>query len=789
MVDTMPSYIGRSVVRREDNRLLKGAGTFVGDMKLEGMVHVAIVRSQQAHARINSVDLEAARNADGVVLALAGAELKDVLPPISGMQVAAPKGWRDGMDPHIEIPDQTLVPYDKLRYVGEPYALVVAGDRYMAEDAAELIEGDFEPLPPVANAEVALDAEALVHDHLPGNIAATLHAKKGDGEAALATAPHRLKRRYFHHRYAAMPMECRGVVAEYDSRTDSITVWSSTQVVHWVRREVANALDMPEDRVRVVAPDVGGGFGGKGHVYPEDILIAYLAKRLGRPVKWLEDRHEHLLNAAHSRDNLFDIEVGYDDDGRISVVKNYFLVDSGAYSPVGAAIAGNSIAHFMGPYDIPHYEADCKVMMTNRTPNAPYRGAGRPEVAFAMERSIDLIANELGLDPAEVRFRNMIQPEQMPYAVGLPYRDGVMIEYDSGDYPEALRKALDGIGGLDAFRARQKEALADGRYLGLGLGCYVEGTGIGPFEGATVKIDSSGKVMVATGACPQGQGHETAFAQVAADIWNVDIDDVVVTLADTSHVTMGYGTIASRSAVTASGAIKDSSDKVKEKVFAIAANVLEASESDLELRGGSVGVIGVPEMSMTLKEVARAALPGWIHQRPEGIEAGLEGTAYYEPPTVTWAYAANAAILEIDAQTGVVKIENYVEVHDAGTLINPGIADGQVKGGLVQGIGGGLFEELSYDEHGQLMTGSFMDYLLPTASDVPPINVIHTETPSPRNSFGFKGLGEGGAIAPPVVIANAVCDALKSFGMEINSTPVRAEQILNILDAGVAVAE
>ncbi len=789
MVDTMPSYIGRSVVRREDNRLLKGAGTFVGDMKLEGMVHVAIVRSQQAHARINSVDLEAARNADGVVLALAGAELKDVLPPISGMQVAAPKGWRDGMDPHIEIPDQTLVPYDKLRYVGEPYALVVAGDRYMAEDAAELIEGDFEPLPPVANAEVALDAEALVHDHLPGNIAATLHAKKGDGEAALATAPHRLKRRYFHHRYAAMPMECRGVVAEYDSRTDSITVWSSTQVVHWVRREVANALGMPEDRVRVVAPDVGGGFGGKGHVYPEDILIAYLAKRLGRPVKWLEDRHEHLLNAAHSRDNLFDIEVGYDDDGRISVVKNYFLVDSGAYSPVGAAIAGNSIAHFMGPYDIPHYEADCKVMMTNRTPNAPYRGAGRPEVAFAMERSIDLIANELGLDPAEVRFRNMIQPEQMPYAVGLPYRDGVMIEYDSGDYPEALRKALDGIGGLDAFRARQKEALADGRYLGLGLGCYVEGTGIGPFEGATVKIDSSGKVMVATGACPQGQGHETAFAQVAADIWNVDIDDVVVTLADTSHVTMGYGTIASRSAVTASGAIKDSSDKVKEKVFAIAANVLEASESDLELRGGSVGVIGVPEMSMTLKEVARAALPGWIHQRPEGIEAGLEGTAYYEPPTVTWAYAANAAILEIDAQTGVVKIENYVEVHDAGTLINPGIADGQVKGGLVQGIGGGLFEELSYDEHGQLMTGSFMDYLLPTASDVPPINVIHTETPSPRNSFGFKGLGEGGAIAPPVVIANAVCDALKSFGAEINSTPVRAEQILNILDAGVAAAE
>ena len=790
MADTMPSYIGRSVTRREDNRLVRGEGLFVGDIKLEGMLHVAIARSQQAHASIEGVNLDEARKVEGVVLALSGADLKDVLPPISGMQVAAPKTWSDGMDPQIEIPDQVLMPSDKLRYVGEPYALVVAENRYIAEDAAELIDNDFEPLSPVANAEAAsAEGATLVHEHLPGNIAASLHAKTGDGVAALELAPRRLKRRYFHHRYASMPMECRGVIAEFDSRTGSITVWSSTQVVHWVRREVANALDMPEERVRVIAPDVGGGFGGKGHVYPEDILVAYLAKKLGRPVKRLEDRHEHLLNAAHSRDILFDIEVGFDDEGKISAVKNYFIVDSGAYSPVGAAIAGNSIVHFMGPYDIPHYEADCKVMMTNRTPNAPYRGAGRPEVVFAMERSIDLVANELGLDPAEVRFRNMIQPEQMPYAVGLPYRDGVMIEYDSGDYPEALHKALDGIGGLEAFRTRQKVALAEGRYLGLGLGCYVEGTGIGPFEGATVKIDPSGKVMVATGACPQGQGHETAFAQVTADIWGVKMEDVVVTLADTSHVTMGYGTIASRSAVTASGAIQKSSDRVKEKVFAIAANILETSDADLELRGGSVGVKGVPEMSVTLKEIANVAQPGWMHQRPEGVEAGLEDTSYYEPPTVTWAYAANAAIVEIEVETGEIKIEKYVEVHDAGTLINPGIADGQVKGGLVQGIGGALFEELSYDEHGQLMTGSFIDYLLPPASDVAPIDVIHSETPSPRNTFGFKGLGEGGAIAPPVVVANAVCDALRPFGAELNSTPVRAEDVLGIIESGIRASE
>jgi carbon-monoxide dehydrogenase large subunit len=783
MTDIIPGYIGQSVPRREDKRLVLGQGCFVADMKLEGMVHVAIARSQLAHARINSVDLSAAKSADSVVLALCGDDLKDVLPPISGMQVAAPKGWSDRMDPNIQIPDQTLLPYDKMRYVGEPYALVVAEDRYLAEDAAELIEADMEVLAPVIDAEAGLEAgAALVHEHLGKNVAATLHTMKGDGKAALEAAPHRLKRRFYHHRYAAMPMECRGVVADYDRRTDTLTVWSSTQIVHWVRREVANALGMAEESIRVVAPDVGGGFGGKGHVYPEDILVAYLARRLGRPVKWVEDRHEHLLNAAHSRDNYYDIEVGYDDAGRISVIDNSFLVDSGAYSPVGAAIAGNSVAHALGPYDIPHYEAHCMVVLTNRVPNAPYRGAGRPEVAFAIERTIDLIANERGLDPAEIRFRNMITADQMPYTVGLPYRDGVMMEYDSGDYPKALQTAIDELGGLAAIRARQADALKQGRYFGLGLGCYVEGTGIGPFEGATVKIDATGKIMVATGACPQGQGHETAFAQVAADIWGVPMEDVVVTVADTSHVTMGYGTIASRSAVTASGAISDSSDKVKEKVFAIAANVLEASENDLELRDGKVGVKGVPEMSMTLREVARAAAPGWSNQRPEGVEAGLEGTAYYEPPTVTWAYAANAAIVEIDADTGQVKIERYVEVHDAGTLINPGMADGQVKGGLVQGLGGALFEELAYDDQGQLLTGSFMDYLLPTASDVPPITVIHMETPSPRNAFGFKGLGEGGCIAPPVVIANAVCDALRPFKAELNSTPVRWQDVASILD-------
>ncbi len=780
-------YIGQSVPRREDRNLLLGQGEFVADIQLPNMVHAAFARSPLPHATIGDVDTEAARAVDGVCFVASGADVCAELPPINGMQVVTPQGWRDRVDTDILIPDQPLVPEDKVRYVGEAFALAVADSRYIAEDALELIEAELIPLPPLAEAETALATGAvLIHEHLGRNVAAFLHTKKGDGAAAMDACPNRLSRRFVHHRYAAMPMETRGVVAEYDGRTDTLTVWSSTQIVHWVRREISTALDMPEERIRCIAPDVGGGFGGKGHVYPEDILVAWLAKKLDRPVKWVEDRHEHILNAAHSRDNIYDVEIGFDDDGRILAVTSSFLVDSGAYTPVGAGIAGNSIAHMLGPYDIPHYETDCKIVLTNRTPNAPYRGAGRPEVGFAMERAVDLVANHLDLDPAKVRFRNMIPADAMPYEVGLTYRDGVPMVYDSGDYPEALNRALDALGGLDDIRARQKTALAEGKYLGLGIGCYVEGTGVGPFEGASVKIDSTGKIMVAAGACPQGQGHETVFAQFAADMWQVPIEDVFVTVADTGQVTQGYGTIASRSTVTASGAIKIASDTVQEKAFAIAANMLEAGETDLEMRDSGIGVKGVPDMHVTWRDIARAAKPGWDNQRPDGVEAGLESTSYYEPPTVTWAYAANVALVWIDPETGQIDIEKYVEVHDAGLLVNPSLADGQVKGGLVQGLGGGLLEELAYDDQGQLLTGSLADYLLPTASDVPPIEVVHMETPSPLNAFGVKGLGEGGAIAPPVVIANAVCDALRPFKAELNSTPVRWGDVANFFDGATA---
>jgi carbon-monoxide dehydrogenase large subunit len=532
-------------------------------------------------------------------------------------------------------------------------------------------------------------------------------------------------------------------------------------------------LGLPESRVRCIAPEVGGGFGVKGHVYPEDVLIPYIARRLGRPVQWIEDRREHIMNSTHARDDRHDAEIAFDADGRILGIRDRLLKDSGAYMPVGIGTPVNTAVHLLGPYHVPNYESSITIVATNKTPNAPYRGAGRPEAVFVIERLIDLVARALDLDPVEVRLRNMVPPEKIPYAVGLPYRDGMPVVYDSGDYPAALRQAVDALGGLAAFRREQAQAWRQGRFLGLGIGCYVEGTGAGPFEGATVRIDPSGAIYVATGACAQGQGHETVFAQVAADAWGVDPDQVTVVVSDTAAIAMGYGTIASRSAVNSSAAIMLASEELRQKVTAIAGHVLECAVEDLQWRDGGVEVLGVPAMRMTLKEVAQAARPGWDHRRPPKVTPGLEATSYFEPPTVTWSYAVHAAIVELDRDTGIPSIYKYVVVHDAGVLINPELAKGQVLGGVVQGLGGGLLEEIVFDQQAQLVTGSLTDYLVPTACDIPPVEVLHRETPSPLNALGVKGLGEGGAIAPPVVLANAVCDALRPTGLQIFATPLR----------------
>jgi carbon-monoxide dehydrogenase large subunit len=778
MNDDRP-YVGRSLTRREDQRLLTGQGQFVADLALPRMLQAVFVRSQVAHGRIRSVDLARAATMPGVMLALAGAELVKLAPPVPGAQLTLPAKWRTQVQHKFHLPQQPLLALDKVRHVGEAVAVIVAESRYQAQDAAEAVTIDIEPLPAVVDAERALEpGAALVHEQYGTNLIGEFTVEKGNTAVALAAAPHKLRRRFYTHRYAGVPMECRGVVSAYERRSDSVTIWSSTQMVHWVRREVAAVMRLPEARVRCVALDVGGGFGTKGHVYPEDMLIPLLARLADRPVRWIEERQEHLLSATHARDQLHDVEVGFDDAGRVVAFHDNFLLDCGGWNPIGPGIAYNTAVHLLGPYKIDNFAATGRIAMTNKVPNSAYRGAGRPEAAFAMERTMDLIAGALGLEAAEVRRRNMIRPEDMPCAMGLPYRDGEPIVYDGGDFPGALDKVLAAIGGLPAFRQRQREAHTRGKYLGLGLSSYVEGTGVGPFESALVRIEPNGMVFVTSGACPQGQGMETIFAQVVADAWSVKPEDVVISLGDTSHIAIGFGTIASRSTVTLSAAIHYASERLRAKVFAIAANMLECAPVDLELRDGKVGVLGVPGMEVTLAAVAQAARPGWDHRRPPGVDAGLEESFYWEPPTVTWSNATHLALVEVDAASGRIDIERYVVAHDCGVVINPMLVEGQVVGGSVQGLGGALFEEFSYDSEGQLLTGSLMDYALPRASDSPAMELIHQESPSPLNPLGVKGVGEGGAVAPPAAIANAVADALAQFRAEFNATPVKPEHIV-----------
>jgi carbon-monoxide dehydrogenase large subunit len=786
MINPDRPYVGRSMLRREDHRLLTGQGQFIADLVLPHMLHAVFVRSPMAHARIRSVDLSRAAAAPGVAFALNGADLSRMLPAVPEGQISAPKKWTLAVRHNFLNPKQPLLAHDKVRHVGEAIAIVVAESRHQAEDAAELVQCEFEELLAVVDAEAALHPDSpIVHEQFQTNLIGSFSISKGAVDAVLARSPHRLRRRFHHHRYAAVPMECRGVVSAWDRRTETMTIWCSTQTVHWVRREAAALLGLPEARVRCMALDVGGGFGGKIIVYPEELLITFLARKVERPVRWIEGRREHMMSATHSRDQLHDLEVGFDAEGRILALRDDYVVDCGAWNPIGSVVAYNTAVHLIGPYKIENLAVSGRIVVTNKVPNAPYRGAGRPEAVFAMERTIDLVARTVGLEAIEVRRRNMIRAEEMPYQVGLTYRDGEPIVYDSGDYAGALKKALDELGGLAAFRQRQMEARQQHRYLGLGIGCYTEGTGVGPFESAFVRIDPSGKVYVSAGVCPLGQGMETVFAQVVADLWKVAPEDVVVTLGDTAAIAIGYGTMASHSTVTVSAALHQASERLREKVFAIAGNLLECATVDLELRDGAVGIVGVPGAKVSLAQVARTALPGWENLRPPGVDAGLEETFYWQPPTVTWAYGVHVAIVEIDRETGRVAIDNYAVAHDCGVVINPMLVEGQIMGGTVQGIGGVLLEKVVYNTNGQLLTGSLMDYALPRADDIPKMRLVHQHAPSPLNPLGVKGVGEGGAVGPPAASANAVCDALAPFGLEVNATPVDPEQLVSAL-AGCA---
>ncbi len=777
-------YFGAAVRRREDPRLLTGRGRYVNDIALGGMAHVALLRSPHAHARIRRLDTEAAGRLPGVLAVLTHADLGERarVPPLDA-EIAPPRlTSRIAFTVRHATPD--LLCRDRVRYVGEPVAAVVADSRALAEDALDLIEADYAPLPAVVDPEAALTAEApRVHPEWDDNVAVHFAHSIGDPDGAFGTADVVVRERFRIQRHVGMPLEPRGIVADPNGPAGSLTVWTSHQIPHFVQAALAAVLGLPAHRVRVTIPDVGGGFGTKALLYPEDVLVPLLAARLGRPLKWIEDRREHMQAAAHARDQVHDLEIAARRDGTILGLRDRVLLDQGAYNPWGIELLYITVSHLRGPYRIPNFAFTADAVVTNKTPNSPFRGAGRPEAAFVMERAIDRVARELHLDPAEVRRRNLIPAGEMPYDAGLLDRDASPLVYDSGDFPAMLARALEAVD-YDAVRAEQARLRHDGVYRGVGLGAYVEGTGVGPYEGAVVRLDASGGVVVATGACSQGQAHETTFAQIAADTLGVPLASVTVTGGDTGQVPFGIGTFASRSAVTAGNAIAAAAGQVREKLLGVAARLLEAKAEDLEVEDGRVFVRGVPGSAVTLSRVVTSALPtlaGPGHGTPD-----FEAAAYHHVPGQTWASAVHAAVVEVNPETGAVRLLRYVVAHDCGRVINPLVVEGQIRGGVAQGLGGALLEEMVYDAQGQLVTGTLMDYLLPTAMEVPSVTTVRLEYPSPRNPLGIKGLGEGGAIGAPAAIANAVEDALAPFGARVTTTPLHPSRVLALIRDGGA---
>jgi aerobic carbon-monoxide dehydrogenase large subunit len=774
-------YVGAAVRRREDPRLLAGRGRFVDDLQAPGCLHAAVLRSPRAHAWIRGLRLDRARAHPGVVGCFAYSDLQDVLRPLP-VAGSPPPPLQARVGFRLKTAVQHALAPDRVRHVGEPVAVVVATDAYGARDALDLIDVDYQPLPAVVTAEAGLaPGVTLLHEEWGDNVGVAFEVQIGDAERALGDAAVRVRARFGVPRYAGMPLETRGLLAEPAAWGEGMTVWASTQVPHWLQRTLCEALGLPAHRLRVVAPEVGGGFGTKTTIYPEDVLVPVIAARLGRPVKWIETRREHLESATHSREQLHDAELGATREGLIVAFRDRFLLDLGAYNPWGIVQPYNTIGHILGPYRIRNAAFEGRAVVTNKTPHAPYRGAGRPEAVFVMDRLLDMLAREVGLDPAEIRRRNLVQPDEMPYDVGILYRDGNPLVYDGGDFPDGLDRALRAAG-YDGLRAEQAGLRARGIYRGVGISSYVEGTGVGPYEGATVRLDASGKVVVATGACSQGQGHETVYAQIAADALGVDLADITVIGGDTDAIPFGIGTFASRSTVLAGNAVAASGTAVRAKLVRAAARLLEAAETDLLVEDGRVFVRGSPGRALTFGSIVRASLPTF--QAPGAVEPDFGATTYQGVPTVTYASAVHVAVVDVDPETGRVRLVRYVVAHDCGRVINPMLVDGQIHGGVAQGVGGGLGEEIVYDAAGQLLTGSLMDYAVPRADELPFIETVHLEHPSPRNPLQVKGVGEGGAISPPAALANAIEDALAPFGVRIREGPVTPARIVALVHRG-----
>jgi aerobic carbon-monoxide dehydrogenase large subunit len=779
---------GERVPRVEDPRLVTGDGRFLDDLGHDAL-EAAFVRSPHAHARVADVDVTEALEVDGLVAIYTYEDLDG----------------RTNERLPLLIPHPTLthgrtqyaLANGEVNHVGEAVVMVVASDRYVAEDAASRIRVDYEPLPAVVGVAAARAAEHLVHDDVPGNVAAVMVQQTGDAAAAIDAAPHRLELDLEIERSASMPLEGKGVLARWDPDDRSLLVHTSTQTSTSVRQALAAKLGLPVDRVEVVTPDVGGGFGVKiVHPWPEEVLVPWAAMRLGRPVKWTEDRREHFVSSAHERGQLHHVRVGYDDEGRLLGLDVEFWHDHGAYIPYGLIVPIITSTQLLGPYKPGAYRVEFRSLYTNTVIVTPYRGAGRPQGCFVMERVMDAIAADLGLDRAAVRERNFILPAEMPYDQGLVFQDGRALLYDSGDFPASLAK-LKELVGWDDFASYREQARSEGRRVGIGLACYVEGTGVGPYEGGHLRIETDGSVVVSTGLTSQGQGHRTMLAQIVADELGVPFDRITVTTGDTRRFKYAVGTFASRTAVMSGSAVALTARKVREKALDIAAEALEANVEDLEIVDGHVRVQGSPSSSIDLGAVAvlsnplryafdeaaaratQFAAPADPDRAPvgPGEQPGLEGTDYYSPPRSTFANGMHAVVVETDPDTAEIRVLRYCVVHDCGTLINPMIVEGQIHGGVAQGVGGALYERMEYAPDGQLLNASFMDFLMPYATEVPEIEIDHLVTPSPLNPLGVKGAGEAGVIPGAAAIAAAIEDA---EGITITRMPISPSDLFEL---------
>lgn len=780
-------YVNTSVRRTEDPPLLMGRARFMGDLRLPGLLAVKFLRSPHAHARITDIDVRAALALPGVEAIVTGADLAATTRPIRAAMSGA--GYQESGWPPLA--------QGKVRFAGEPVVAVVAADQYRGEDALDAISVAYDPLPAVADAEVSMRPGApRLHDELPDNILFHTHFEHGDVEQALASAEIRLGETFRHARCSSSPMETRGVMASLDPVDGVLTVWASSQTPHLLRSGLAEVLGIPDSRLRVLCPSVGGGFGPKMHLYPEDVVVAELARRLRRPVRWLEDRRENLLASAQARDHVNHIEVAARRDGTILAMKSTLICDSGAYSvyPVTASLEPLTAAGILpGPYRMPVLSYDAYAVATNKCPAGAYRGVGMALGTFVRERVVDMIARRAGLDPADVRRKNLIDVTELPFATA----SGLVI--DSGDPKDSLERALAAVG-YARLRAEPRRSVS-GKYKGVGLCAYTEFTGMGSatfrrrgmmqvagHDAATVRVEPTGEVRGFVSAASQGQGHATTFAQVLADELGVDLAAVTIVEGDTERCPYGSGSFASRSMVVSGGALVLAARRVREKIGQIAGHMLEVAPEDLTIEGGTIAVRGAPGRTLTVTDVARLAYRPAGGTLPPGVDPALEATQYYDPPPATFSNGTHVAVVEVDPETGQVEILRHLVVEDCGRMVNPMIVEGQTHGAIAQGIGNALYEDLVYDDTGQPLTTSFMDYLFPGAMEMPPMDVIHMETPPAVSVSGFKGMAEGGTIGSTAAVANAVADALAPLGIEVHELPLTPDRLYRLIKGSPAPA-